>query len=110
MTSSKEGVYCNLMGVNAPREDVRSIFFLGYSVIGEAFYYEGKEWPVVDEDYELAKTFGTLAEELLAQEKIKPHPAAVRAGGFDAIVAGLEDLKQGRVSGEKLVYVIRDEI
>jgi len=109
MSSTKGGVYCNLMGVDAPREDVKSIFFLGYSVSGEVFYFQGQEWPASPEDYELVKMFGTLAEELLEKRKIKPHPAAVRAGGLEAILAGLEDMKQGKVSGEKLVYLIGDE-
>jgi len=109
MSSGKGGVYCNLMGVDAPREDVKSVFFLGYSVSGEAFHFQGQEWPAVPEDYELAKRFGSLAEELLEQRKIKPHPAAVRDGGLEAIMAGLEDMKGGKVSGEKLVYVIGDE-
>ncbi|KAK9236797.1 protein TOXD [Lipomyces kononenkoae] len=106
MSSRKGGAYCNLMGVDAPREDVKSIFFLGYNAIGEAFYYERKEWPVVPEDYVLAKTFGILAEELLEQGKIQPHPAAVRSGGLGAILSGLEDMKRGKVSGQKLVSII----
>jgi hypothetical protein len=65
-----------------------------------------EEWPVIPEGYDLAKTFVTLAEELLEQRKIKPHPAAVRDDGLEAILAVLENLKQEKVSGEKLVYII----
>ena len=110
MSSDKGGIYCNLMGVaDAPREDVKTIFFLGYSALGRPFIYEGAEWPFASDDYDLAKRFAVLAEELLEQGKIKPHPATVRNGGLEAILAGIEDIRHGKISGEKLVYVIADE-
>ena len=71
--------------------------------------YEGKEWSLVPEDYDLAKRFAVLAEDLLERKLIRPHPASVRDGGLEAIPTGIEDLREGRVSGEKLVYVLGDE-
>ena len=47
------------------------------------------------------------AQRLLTTGEVKPHP--VRVGdrtGFEAVLDGLEILKQGQVSGEKLVYRI----
>lgn len=109
MSSSKGGIYCNLMGVDSPREDVKSVFFLGYTALGEAYIYDGQEWPIVEKDYEFVKSFMGLAEQILADRKIVPHPAGVRSGGLEGIHEGLDDLKQKRVSGEKLVYIIGDE-
>jgi hypothetical protein len=109
MSSSKGGIYCNLMGVDSPREDVKSVFFLGYTALGEAYIYDGQEWPIVEKDYEFVKSFMGLAEQILADRKIVPHPAGVRSGGLESIHEGLDDLKQKRVSGEKLVYIIGDE-
>lgn len=110
MSSQKGGIYCNLMGVvDAPRDDVKTVFFLGYSAMGRPFIFEGAEWPFAPDDYELATRFAVLAEELLEQGKIKPHPATVRNGGLEAIPDGIEDIRQGKISGEKLVYVIGDE-
>jgi hypothetical protein len=109
MSSSKGGIYCNLMGVDSPREDVKSVFFLGYTGLGEAYIYEGQEWPVVEKDYDFVKRFMGLAEQILADRRIVPHPAGVRSGGLEGILGGLDDLKKKRVSGEKLVYVIGDE-
>lgn len=97
------------MGVDAPRDDIETIFFLAYSAMGRPYIYEGKEWPLVPEDYDLAKRFAILAEDLLEQKLIRPHPASVRDGGLEAIPTGIQDLKEGRVSGEKLVYVLGDE-
>jgi hypothetical protein len=42
MSLRKECVYCYLMGVDAPREDVKLIFFLAYFMIGKAFYFGGR--------------------------------------------------------------------
>jgi hypothetical protein len=109
MSSTEGGTYCNLMGVDAPRDDIKSIFFLAYSAMGRPYIYEGEEWPFAPEDYDVAKRFTVVAEELLEQGKITPHPATVRDGGLEAILAGMEDIKNGKISGEKLVYVIGDE-
>lgn len=103
MGSRKGGIYCNLMGVDAPRDDIKSVFFLAYSAMGRPFMYEGEERPLAPEDYEIAKRFTVLAEKLLEQGKIKPHPATVRGGGLAGIPEGVEDLRKGKVSGENLV-------
>jgi len=97
------------MGVASPREDVKSAFFLGYTALGEVYIYGGEEWPVVEKDYELVKRFMGLAEQIIMDRKIIPHPAGLRSGGLEGIPGGLEDLKNKRVSGEKLVYVIGEE-
>ncbi|TVY29255.1 Protein TOXD [Lachnellula hyalina] len=109
MSSSKGGIYCNLMGVDSPRKDVKAVFFLGYTGLGETYTFLGEEWPVVPEDYELVKKVLALSEGLLEDGKIKPHPAAVRPGGLGGILSGMMDLKNKKISGEKLVYVIGKE-
>ena len=35
------GIYCNLLGIDSKREDVRSEFFLGYQISGEDYMFEG---------------------------------------------------------------------
>ncbi len=94
------------MGVaDFPREDVRNIFFLGYTALNEEFEIEGEVWPVVPEDFELVKNFCNLTDRLLEQGKIKAHPASVRLG-IEGILDGMQELKEGKVSGAKLVYRI----
>jgi hypothetical protein len=106
MSSKDGGIYCNLMGAEVAREDVTSIFFLGYSISGEPYSLMGEEFPAVPEDFALAAQFSNLAEELLADGSIKAHPASVRAGGLEGIIEGMEEMKRGKISGEKLVYMI----
>jgi hypothetical protein len=94
------------MGIGFPRKDVKNVFFLGYTATGEAFEIEGELWPAVPEDFELAREFTSLVEKLLEQGLIKNHPVSMQDGGLDAILGGMQELKEGKVSGVKLVYQI----
>lgn len=40
----------------------------------------------------------------MAQPKIKVHPPAVREGGLEKALEGVDDLRWGKVSGQKLIY------
>lgn len=91
------------MGVDMPRSDVRNVFFLWYTVTGEAFEIEGGHWPAVPEDFELMKKFVVLTEKLLEQGLLKTHPAKVR-DGLEGILDGMQEVKEGKVSGAKLIY------
>lgn len=103
LTSSSSGVYVDLMGIDKPRSDVRNVFFLAYTFTGEAFEIEGKEWPADPTDFELAKRAAVLTEELLEKGLLKTHPAKVR-DGLEGVLEGMQELKDGKVSGVKLVY------
>jgi hypothetical protein len=56
------------------------------------------------EDYEFACKFWQLSADLLNSGKLKAHPTEVREGGLAAIPQGLQDLKDLKVRGVKLVY------
>lgn len=102
--SSSGGLYVNLMGIEAPRpHDVRNIFFLGYSVIGEAYDDEGVHYPAAPEDFELGKRFVALTEKLLELGLLKPHPVRVR-DGLEGVLSGMQELREKKVSGVKLIY------
>jgi hypothetical protein len=79
---------------------------LGYTVSGERFVIEGQEWPANSEDFELGKTFVTLAEKLLEANLIKNHPVKLMEGGLEGILDGMQYLKDGKVSGVKVVYQV----
>jgi hypothetical protein len=102
--SSNGGVYCNLLGGDCPRQDVQSIFFLAYSLSGEAYIFEGDSYKAQPEDFVFGAKFYALAEKLWAEGKWKTHPRRVGAGGFQGAVAGMQEMREGKVSGEKLVY------
>jgi NADPH:quinone reductase-like Zn-dependent oxidoreductase len=104
-TSSQAAKYCSTLPVQFPREDVVSTFILGYTVVGEAFH-KIVDFPAKPEDYEFATKFYRIAEQLLNEQKLLPHPIEVREGGLEGVPGGLEDLKAGRVRARKLVYPI----
>lgn len=56
------------------------------------------------ENRKFASVLFLMAERLVWDGAMKPHPIEVRSGGLEAVVAGIEDLKNGDVKGRKLVY------
>ncbi|KAA8567260.1 hypothetical protein EYC84_010295 [Monilinia fructicola] len=109
LSTSADNLYVNLMGVEMPRDDVKNVFFLGYSVTGEEYEIEGDIWPAASEDFELGKKIFTLLEGLLENGLIRNHPLRIMNGGLAGILEGLREMKEGKVSGEKLVYRIGEQ-
>ncbi|KAK0621027.1 putative zinc-binding oxidoreductase ToxD [Immersiella caudata] len=107
---SKGGEVCFLLGgCETGREDVKGMATLGYTVMGEDFTFglSGmSEFLAKVEDLEFGKKFWALAERLLAEGKVKPHPVEVGSGGLAGVFDGLQAMREGRVSGKKLVYVV----
>lgn len=97
-----------MLGAESSRSDVKSIFFLGYSISGEEYIYEGDTYPASPEDFDYGKQFLLLAEKLWAQGKWTPHPERVGPDGLIGVLDGMKQLKEGKVSGEKLVYRVAD--
>ncbi|THC90563.1 hypothetical protein EYZ11_009964 [Aspergillus tanneri] len=56
------------------------------------------------EDKAFAEKFWAMAQKLLAEGKVKPHPVSVREGGLRGVLEGMQAMKEDKVSGEKLVY------
>lgn len=106
---SRGGKYSALLYIDGfPREDVEVEVTMAYTAFGQEYRQNDKVTPAKPQDLEYAARFWKVAGELLAQGKIKPHPAEVREGGLEGILDGLEDMKQDKVSGVKLVYKVQD--
>ncbi|KAF5015224.1 hypothetical protein F66182_13521 [Fusarium sp. NRRL 66182] len=105
LTSEAGAKYGSILPVKIPREDIESTSTLMYTVFGEEFKF-GKDsnFPASPEDFEYTKKFIALTEKLLAEGKLKTHRVKVGADGLKGVVKGLEDMKAGKVSGQKLVY------
>ena len=87
---------------NFPRDDVKTKITLAYTAIGEKF---NDQWPENQVDYEFGVKFWKLSGDLINSGKIKTHPAEVR-NGLAGVPQGLQDLKDGKVSGVKIVYKV----
>lgn len=101
---STGGTYCNLLGTDCPRSDVESVFFLGYDMSGEAYMFEGDSYPARPEALAFGRKWYEIAEELWAAGKWQPHRQKVGGKGLVGVLDGLQMMRQGLVSGEKLVY------
>jgi hypothetical protein len=64
------------------------------------------DMPAKPQDFEFAKTFWELATKLLTSQQLTVHPAKVGSGGLEGVLDGMNQLKEGKVSGVKLVYRI----
>lgn len=99
--------YSSLLPVEFPRQGVQNGFTLGYTVAGERFTFRGgMEFPAKREDFEFGKGWVSLAEDLLNEKRIKAVPTDQRSGGLEKVEQGLTDLREGRVSGSKIVYKV----
>ncbi|KAH7381249.1 chaperonin 10-like protein [Phaeosphaeria sp. MPI-PUGE-AT-0046c] len=85
-----------------PRKDVKLSFTLGYTALGEDF---SENFPANQADYEFGAKFWKISEGLLNSGKIRPHPVEVRKG-LEGVIQGMQDMKDGKVSGVKLVWTI----
>jgi NADPH:quinone reductase-like Zn-dependent oxidoreductase len=62
--------------------------------------------PARPEDYALCAQVYETTQKLLAAGELKTRPADVRDGGLRGVPEGLRDMKEGKISGRKLVYKI----
>jgi NADPH:quinone reductase-like Zn-dependent oxidoreductase len=104
--STEGGEYSSLLDVKVNRDNVSSKFTLAYTAIGEAFDFGPHSFPAKPEDKDFARGFWDFAEGLLADGKIKVHPLAVGKDGLKGALEGLDLMRNGLLSGQKLVYNI----
>lgn len=106
--SSHGGAISHLLPVKLPRDDVENKATLGYTINGEAFVFAGKELPANPDDWTFGRKFWNVAAQLLASGEIRVHPPQVQKGGLQGVFEGMQLLKDGKVSGVKLVYRVAE--
>ncbi|RYN46109.1 hypothetical protein AA0118_g12686 [Alternaria tenuissima] len=109
--SSKGGKICYLrQPPPQKRKDVEALQMLAYTAIGERFSFaaRGEEHPANPEDFEHAKIFSDVTSKLLAEGKLIAHPQKVGPDGLKGVLNGLALIRDGKVSGEKLVYRVAE--
>lgn len=86
---------------------VNNAYTLAYTAFGEPFD-KYIHFPAVPKDFEFATTFWALTEELFRDGKLKAARPIVNRGGkgLEGVLVGLQELKEGKVSGGKLVYTL----
>ena len=101
---STQPLFVGILADKCPRDDVRSVNTMGYTVMGEEFTKFGHTFEAKPEDYEFTVDMTNRAEKYLSQGLFRPHRLDARDGGLKGVLGGLEDLKSGKVSGVKLAY------
>jgi len=106
LSTKLESNYGSLLQTKLDREDIKHTFTLLYVATGETFDKYGSRFEGKASHFESAKKFMPEVEALFASGKVKPHPISLREGGLEGALVGMKDMKEGRYSGEKLVYRI----
>jgi NADPH:quinone reductase-like Zn-dependent oxidoreductase len=81
---------------------------LGYDGLGAAYKFGGNPRPYKQRESEYAASFAEAAEQLLQSKVIRPIPISLNptGHGLKSVVAGLDRLRNGQVSAQKLVYMV----
>ena len=91
------------------RKAVRTAVVMAYEIAGCAVDYGAESAytrPASAESYALGVKAAGEMQPLLDGGRVVPHPVKELKGGWDGILKGLEMLRGGKVSGEKLVVRI----
>lgn len=89
------------------RKDVETDWVMALTIFGKKVDLKGEFGrEAVPGDKEWAKDWYKKAEGLVERGLVRPHPAREMEGGLKGVVGGIDELRNGRVRGEKLVYRI----
>ncbi|RDX46877.1 GroES-like protein [Lentinus brumalis] len=89
------------------RKDVKLQHTLLYTVLGREFDYgPGADYPVAPEDRAHMVQFLKKIPKFIEDGSIKPLKVRLWEGGLNAIPEGLQYMREGKVSAEKIVYRI----
>ena len=90
------------------RSDVKRSLRWAYTALGRPVRVNGREYPATPEDLATSKVFlESMMLPLLENRGLKIHPLRVRAGGLEAALKGLDELRNGKVSAVKLIYEMK---
>ncbi|KAK5078520.1 hypothetical protein LTR64_003067 [Lithohypha guttulata] len=109
LSSDSSGArYGSILPVKLPRDGVETTMTFMYTIFNDPFEKAGRQTPAVPEDFEFAKKFFDITEKMLAEGKLKTHPEQVGPKGLEGALQGMQDLKNDKVTGKKLVYRVRE--
>lgn len=109
-STARKPIYSALLPqlIELPRDDVENTFTFAYTFAGEGYTGGPFVLPPSAEDFEFSKKFARIVEKLLEQNRVKFHPVELRTGGWQGVLAGVDELRQGKVSGKKLVFKVSE--
>lgn len=75
-----------------------------YTALGRAFAWPSSQYPVSLDDRAHMVQFLKKVPGLVKEGLVKPLPVKLWEGGLSAIPDGLQYMREGKVSAEKIVY------
>ena len=108
LTSGPGARYGTILMEKPPRDDIKFSATLLYTSVGESFDKFGSHFDGNPAHFEFVKGWFGEAIHYIADGKVKVHPVKVGADGLKGALQGMADMKEGKYSGEKLVYRIAD--
>jgi len=109
LSTSSPSIYACILPITLPAtvspDLVQVRPSVAFTALGENFRLgTGPEFHASATDFQFAVKVFEVSERLLREGKLEVHPPSVRPGGLQAVLGGLQEMRAGRVSGEKLVY------
>ncbi|KAL2841138.1 chaperonin 10-like protein [Aspergillus pseudoustus] len=104
--STAGGAYSALLPVGIDRANIESRATMAYTAFGEDFTFGPRAIGAKPEDREFAERIAGIVEKTLAEGKLQVHPPELCSGGLEGVLDGLQRMREGKVSGTKLVYKI----
>jgi NADPH:quinone reductase-like Zn-dependent oxidoreductase len=102
---SPGGRYGAILNVKLPRDDVKETSSMAYTATGEPTEKPFFKSHDNRADFEFMKKWMKAVDGILAEGKLKVHPPKV-GKGLEEIPAGLDLMRNDKVSGQKLVYAL----
>lgn len=75
---------------------------------GESYIFEAEHYEAQPDDLVFARQWFGIAEQLWVEGKWTPHPQKFGSGGLNGVIDGLQEGRDGKISGVKLVYRVDD--
>ena len=108
--TTRKPIYRSLLPHSAdlPRDDVENAFTFAYTFAGEGYTGGPFHLPPSSDDFEFSNSFTRVVEKILEQSRFKFHPIDLSTGGWQGVLAGVDELRQGKISGKKLVFKVSE--
>jgi NADPH:quinone reductase-like Zn-dependent oxidoreductase len=106
VSKSKGGTIVTLLPYETDigRSDVEVKLLLSLSLLGDEYEWGPQKFQPNPEDFEFGVSWYQEAEKLLTDKKIKVHTTSLQSGGLKGVFDGMQQMREGKVSGVKLVY------
>ncbi|THH06161.1 hypothetical protein EW146_g9700 [Bondarzewia mesenterica] len=105
--SDEGGVVSAILPYQSVRENIKVVNSIAYTLLGKNLNFPMK-FTATELETARGRKYAQLLSDVLATGKIKPNPTRVFPKGLASVPEGLQYMRDGKVSGEKITYRIAD--